>query len=132
MPLDLPLSGFAANLQHQVADLRHAGRAHRMALRFQAAAGVHWPLAPQRRAPCKRVRPALSLFHEPQVFGGDDLGDGEAVVQLGELDLARRHAGHPVRLFARAPNGRKSHNVRLLVQRYVIRALRDPQHPNWF
>ena len=73
-----------------VADLADAGRAHRMALGLQAAAGVHRPLARQAGAAFQRVRSALAFLDESQILGRDDLGDGEAIVHFGELDVAAR------------------------------------------
>ena len=45
-------------------------------------------LARQARAACQRVRTAFAFLHEAQIFGRDDLGDGETIVHFGELDIA--------------------------------------------
>ena len=94
----LALAGLAAHLDDEVADLRHAGGAHRVALGFQAAAGVHGFRAVARGASRGGVRAAFAARDEAEVFERDDLGDGEAVVQLAELDFVaapRRPSGRP-------------------------------------
>ena len=68
VPRDLPLAGFAADLQHQVADLRDAGRAHGMAFRFQPAAGIDGPLARAGGAAGQRVRAALAALDEAEIL----------------------------------------------------------------
>src|SRR5918994_701782 len=47
-------------------------------------------------------RPRLALLAEAELLVGDHLGDREAVVHLGEVDVPRPDAGHAVRRLARA------------------------------
>src|SRR5437899_12483570 len=82
VPRNLARAGLAADLQRQVAELRHAGRADGMAFRLETAAGVDRPRPRAQRAALEGVRPALPAPAETQVFAGDDLRDREAVLQL--------------------------------------------------
>ena len=45
---------------------------------------------------------AVALLEEAEVFDVEDLGDREAVVHLGAVDVARADAGHRVRALRRA------------------------------
>ena len=65
------------------------------------------PLVFMGFSPLRAVRPAAAYGppsparDEAEVFERDDLGDGEAVVQLAELDFVAAHAGHLGRPFRR-------------------------------
>src|SRR5438105_12803460 len=75
----LALTGRAAQLKHRLHDLAHAGGADRMALTFEAAAGVHRDASLQRGLARLGTGTALAGPKEAHVFRGDDLSDGEAV-----------------------------------------------------
>src|SRR4051794_19305704 len=104
MARDLTSACLAADLLYQVADLGDTGCAHRVPLGFQPAAGIDGPLARPRGVPFKRIRTAFSTARKAKVLSGDDFRDRKAVVQFGELDVARRDARHPVSLLAGTPD----------------------------
>ena len=82
----------SAQLQRSLVELAHAGRAHRMPLGEQAAAGVDGDLAAHCGAPFRGPDGALATRRDAQVLGVDHFRDGEAVVQLDEVDVLRRQA----------------------------------------
>src|SRR4030095_8834150 len=63
----------------------------------QAAAGVDDDVAPVVAPAGGHERPCLALLAEAELLVGDHLGDREAVVHLGEIDVAGADAGHAVR-----------------------------------
>ena len=73
------------------------------------------------------VRPALS--NEPKILDSHDLGNREAIVNLGELDV---FGPEPAILYAfsAAADGRQNGDVFLPVERDVIGCLRDAEHPH--
>ncbi len=82
-----------AQLHHGFVDLRHARRAHGVALREQAAGRIDGDGAADSRTPFQRPASALASRHHAQVLGIDDLGDREAVVKLDEIEILWRDAG---------------------------------------
>src|SRR5712691_3317631 len=99
----LALVGGAAQLEHRLHDLAHAGGAHRMALTLEAAAGVYGDPSVQRGLPGLGTGTALARPEEAHVLRGDDLSDSEAVVHLREADVPRsdtRHLVGPLRCLA--------------------------------
>src|SRR5579863_9342468 len=77
----LAVACFAAELLHDVADLCHPRRAHRMPLRLQSAAGIDRQSAIAPRSAFEAEESATAPLHESEVFHGDNLGDRETVVQ---------------------------------------------------
>src|SRR5262245_63429528 len=96
MPGELALFRFEADLLDDVADLSYAGRADRMPFSLQPAARVDRFRAIARRVPGRRARTTLPPRHKAQIFESNDLGDSEAVMQLGELDVGRLDPSHLV------------------------------------
>src|SRR4030095_7879668 len=85
--VDLARAGLAADLRDDLGDLRRAGCADRMPLRLQAAGGVDGNLAAEARA-TRLGRPAAGArLEEAETFGGDDLGDREAGVQVPDVHV---------------------------------------------
>ncbi len=78
-------------LLHHIVNLSHACgvpvRTYSLAL--QTAAQIHGQgtVPPRASFGCKEA--AASTFDEAQVFHRNDFGNGEAVVEFGELDLRR-------------------------------------------
>src|SRR5687767_3361948 len=72
----------AAQLRDDFGDLRGARGADGMALGLEPAGGVHGNLAAQARPALLGGDAARAGLEESEAFRGDDLGDGEAVVQL--------------------------------------------------
>ena len=66
--------------------------------REQAAVRGHRQLAAEADAPALDEAPALALRAEAEVLQLRDHGDGEAVVELGDVDVGGLHAGHRERL----------------------------------
>src|SRR5262245_24755645 len=99
--LHLALAGLAAKLRHALRDHAHAARADRMPERLEAPARVDREAAVERRLALLLEPPTLTFLAEPQVLDVRDLGPGEAVVHLGEVDVAWRDASHRVRLLRR-------------------------------
>ena len=81
--LDLALAGLAPQLPPALGELRDAGRADRVALGEQPAGRVHRDAAGERRLALERRDTALALVEEAEVLDVEDLGDREAVVDLG-------------------------------------------------
>src|SRR5262245_26392303 len=95
--VDLSWARLAAELRHDLADLRRAGGADRMALGLEATRGIDRDLAAEARpAPFRRETPGARL-EEPQTLRGHDLGDREAVVQLDHVDVGRSLPGLAIR-----------------------------------
>src|SRR5262245_43069318 len=87
--LDLTRSCLAAQLRDDLADLRGARRSNRMAFGLQPARWVHRNLAAEAGPAFLGSRTADSRLEEAKPFGRDDLRDGEAVVQLDDVDVCR-------------------------------------------
>src|SRR5579884_1014936 len=68
MPRHLPLSCISAKLHHNVTDLAHPGRAHRMAFGFKTAARVDWQPAINRATAGFGEFAAFSFHDESQIF----------------------------------------------------------------
>ena len=83
-------AGLAAELGEDLGGLGHAGGAERMAAADEPAARVDDDVAAVVAAPGRHERPGLALRAEAQLLVGDQLGDREAVVHLGEVDVGRR------------------------------------------
>src|SRR5689334_4285665 len=96
--VDLAVAGLAAEVVADLPDVRDARRRDRVTLRLEAARHVHGRLAvAPRRARLEEVdRAALGAQHEVVVV--HELRGREAVVQLDEVEVLRRHAGLRVRL----------------------------------
>jgi len=94
---DLPGAGLAAQLGEDLRRLRHAGGAERMAAADQSAARVDDDVTAVVAPAGGDERPGLPLGAEAQLLVGDQLGDGEAVVDLGDVDVPGADAGRLVR-----------------------------------
>src|SRR5581483_10960879 len=82
--VDLAAAGFAHELLEDLDDLADTGCADGVTLGFQAATRVHGPAsADARRAGDGFLRTGAAL-EQPQILGGHDLGDGEAVMHFPE------------------------------------------------
>ena len=95
---ELAFARFAAELLDDVADLRGTCCADGMAFAFEASAGVERHGSAAACFACRGEEAALSAVAEAQVFHGDDFGDGEAIVEFGEVDLLGAEAGLAVGL----------------------------------
>src|SRR2546428_110446 len=73
------------------------GGARRRAAADQPARRVHDDVASVVAPALRHERPRLALATEAELLVRDQLGDREAVVELGDVDVARRDASHPVR-----------------------------------
>src|SRR2546422_4921917 len=82
---------------------RSAGGAGGVTASDHPAAGVHAHVAAVVATPRGDERARLALAAEAELLARNELRDREAVVYLGEVDLARRDAGHPVRGLRRTP-----------------------------
>ena len=97
---DLTVARLAAEVVADLPDVGDAGRRDRVALRLEAARHVDRRLAvAPRGARLEEVdRAALLAQHEVVVV--HELGGGEAVVQLDEVEVVGADAGLLVRLLA--------------------------------
>ena len=86
----LARAGLVAQLDEDLGGLGHAGGAERVAAADEPAARVDDDVAAVVAAPGRHERPRLALGAEAQLLVGDQLGDREAVVHLGEVDVGRR------------------------------------------
>jgi hypothetical protein len=109
--LHLALAGFAAQLGDALVDHPHAAGADRVAERFETAARVDRDVTAEGGAPFVNELAALALGAEAEVFDVGELGPGEAVVHLGEVDVLRRDAGHRVCLPGRLLGGAEAEVV---------------------
>ena len=91
----LPFPRFAAQLLHRLDDLRHAGRAEGMPFGEQPAAGAHLHARPRQALLDEAT--AFAARAQPEVFVVDDLGNGEAVMDFGAIELVGPDAGLLVR-----------------------------------
>src|SRR5919197_1361342 len=78
----LARTGFAAELGGDLGDLRRARGADRVALGLEAARRVDGNRAAEARLALGGRAAAGARLEEAEAFRGDDLRDGEAVVQL--------------------------------------------------
>src|SRR5262249_57125351 len=79
-----------------------AGGAERVTAADEAASRIDHDVATVIAAPSLHEGSGLALLAEGQLLVGDQLGDGEAVVDLGDVDIAGGNPGHPVGRFSRA------------------------------
>ena len=80
----------AAQLQPRLEHHAQARRADRVAERLQAAVGVDRQLAVEVEDTVELVAPRRAPLGEPEVLHEHELGDGEAVVHLGQRELGAR------------------------------------------
>ena len=80
------VDGFAAHLPHAFDDELHAGHA---CLRKQSARSVHRQGATKLQIAFRGEGAALPWFAEPVVFQGQQRRDGEAVIDLGHINIGR-------------------------------------------
>src|SRR5215831_10161722 len=80
----LARAGVLAELGDDLGDLRGAGGADWMAFGFEPAGRIHRHLAADTRPALLGRDAAGTRLEEAEPFGGHDLGDGEAVVQLDD------------------------------------------------
>ena len=99
---NLARSGVAAQLMHQLDDLSERRRAQRLALREQAAAGVHREGAAQQgRAVGEQLR-LVARFAEAELLIREELAGGVGVLALDHVDVAGPDARLLVRVAPRA------------------------------
>ena len=72
----------------------------------------------------------LEPVGETQVLIADQLDAGEAVVDLGDVDLARGHPGHLHRRFGCAHRRRKGRHVGLVLVHHPVHAQAHTAHPH--
>ncbi|MDB5818108.1 MAG: hypothetical protein JWQ11_1748, partial [Rhizobacter sp.] len=93
----LSFAGGAAHLRHRFGHMQDAA----VGARQHAAVGVGRQRAVAAQQACSDRRTRLALLAEAQAFQLEQLGHGEAVVELRHLDVARREARHLARTPAR-------------------------------
>src|SRR5512136_1019709 len=93
LPVHLPGSRLSPELLDHLADLLYTGRTDGVPACLQAAARVHREVPVKGGNSILGEPPRLPLFTEAEVLDGTDLGDGEAVVHLEEIDLRHRDTG---------------------------------------
>src|SRR6266849_1939219 len=108
---DLPLlrATVLRQMPHDLADVRDAGRAQRMALREQSARYIDRPLAAEVRMDSAALvdkLACLAVAAEPEVLVMHQLGRREAVMQFREAHVSRSDPRHLVRLLGCAPRER--------------------------
>jgi hypothetical protein len=88
------LIGMAAlKLQNGLHDLADTGRSNRMSLGKEPSRRIDRDIAVNRRTPFNCPRSPLPAWHEPEILAVNYLRDGEAIVQLHEIDIFGRHSG---------------------------------------
>src|SRR4029450_4685043 len=96
--LDLTVAGLAAQVVADLPDVGDAGRRDRVALRLQAARDVDRRLAVTPRGTGQEEVGGAALLAQVQVVVVHQLGGGEAIVQLDEVEVLGADAGLLVRL----------------------------------
>ena len=94
---DLAVAGLAAQVPDDFADVGDAGRAERVALREEAAAGVHGDLAADVRRALVDHAAGFAFAADAEVLVVQQLGGGEAVVELDQVEVLGPDAGLLVR-----------------------------------
>src|SRR6266550_4069573 len=95
-------ASLVAKLSEDLRGLGDAGGAERVPAADEAASRIDHDVATVIAASGRHERSGLALLAEAQLLVGDQLGDGEAVVDLGDVDIAGPDPGHPVGRFSRA------------------------------
>src|SRR4029077_10313563 len=90
--VDLARPGIVPELRDDLRDLCRPRGADRMSLGLEATGRIDRHLAADARPPLLRGDPARAGLEEAEPLGSDDLGDGEAVVQLDHIDVLRPEA----------------------------------------
>ena len=101
-----------------------------MALGFQPSAGVDGTRTVQPRAARESIGAAFALRDKTQIFRRQDFGDGEAVMDFGELDIGGGDAGHFVGFLRGLNDGGQRRNVVFLIERHLIGGLGDASYPH--
>jgi hypothetical protein len=72
----------------------------------------------------------LEAVGEAEIFVADQLDAGEAVMDLGDVDVTRRHAGHRHGRLRGADGRRKRRHVGLVLVHDPVHAQPDPAYPD--
>src|SRR5262249_8389080 len=99
--LHLPFTAFPLELLYTFVDHADAAGTDRMAERLQPSAGIDGNVTGERCATFGGQTTTFSFGAESQILGIGDLGPGEAIVYLGEVDVARGDSRHLVCLLRR-------------------------------
>ena len=91
--LDLAVAGLAAEVVADLPDVGDAGGGDRVALGLQAAGHVHRGRAVAPRGAAVEEVDGAALLAEQEVVVVDELGGGEAVVELDEVEVLGADAG---------------------------------------
>lgn len=97
-----------AELSERFDDLTRTGRTDRMALRFEPTARVHWEVAIGFSAPLTEASSGVATVAETEIFVCEKLRDGEAVVDLCEVEFVRADLGLLVGSLGRTFRGRNT------------------------
>src|ERR687891_140626 len=89
-------TGLTAELREDLGRLGYAGGAERMPAADQTPARIDDHVAPVVASPGRGERTGLALLAKAQLLVGDHLGNREAVVHLGQVDVTGPNAGHAV------------------------------------
>ena len=104
---NLAIAGSALELQHVFVDHADAGRAGGMAESLEATIGIDGEISGKFEATRADVVRGRALGAEAEIFVAEKFGEGEAVVELGHVDLARgvADARHGIDLLRRPGGG---------------------------
>ena len=102
-----------------------------MSLGLQSPAGIDRYRATDVVVACLHQLVGLESAGESQVFVADQFDPGEAVVHLGDVDVARCHAGHGHRRLGRSNRRRERCQVLLVLVHDTIHPEPDAAHPHW-
>src|SRR5262245_51962938 len=128
--VDLSRPRLAAELGDDLANLRRAGRADRMALGLEATGGIDRDLAAEARPPFLRREAAGPRLEEAEAFRRYDLRDGEAIVELDDVDVAGRLARLAIRALRRSLGRRHARQVALFVHEHGVGGGLRAEDPN--
>ena len=125
--IDLTYSAFATQLLDCFRDVKHRAWMARMAMREQAAVRVHGQLAAELDTSAFDEAAAFTLGTKTQILELDNHDRREAIVKLGDVDIARCDSRH--RLGALAGFlGRRCREAARLADVLVRMTLADAEH----
>src|SRR5262245_7682979 len=127
---DLARARLAARLGHDLAHLRRAGGSDRMAFGLEPARWVYRQLAAEAGPALPGGDGPDTGLEEPQALRGDDLGDGETVVQLDDVDIGWRLARVGVGAERGALGGGHAREVGLLLDEHRVGDRGAREHPD--
>src|SRR5208282_5112608 len=90
-PFQLPSTGLPSQLQSDLNYLAGSRSSDWMTFGLEAAANVDWLCAATRGFTTQHGKPPISLLKKSKIFAMDNFSNGEAIVDLCEIDIFGSH-----------------------------------------